>query len=116
MVIEDIGYSIARDDLFSLLSEFIDEQKRINRWSQHTVDDLLDQLLAFNLLETVQDNISFWHPSFRDYFAALKIANVKWEHLTTYVQDKKWQAVTVFLGGLLNNPERSISTSFRGIN
>ncbi len=104
MVIEDIGYSISQNDLLPLLSEFIDEQRRINRWPQQTVDDLLGQLLAFNLLEAVQDNISFWHPSFRDYFAALKIANIKWEQLTTFVQDKKWAAVTVFLGGLLNNP------------
>ena len=50
-----------------------------------TVYDLLEQLLAHNFLETLEDSVNFWHSSFRDFFAAQYICN--------YLPEAKWEII-----------------------
>jgi hypothetical protein len=69
-----------------------------------TVDDLLNQLLIHNFLMLLSGEVSFWHTSFRDYFAALAVVDLPEKEVVYYAQSREWAGVTAFVGGLLPDP------------
>jgi len=104
MVANGAGYSVSRQGAVQILKDTVDGFKKSHRWSyKHTVFDLLNQLLAHNFLESFGNEINFWHASFRDFFAALFIANLPWEQVTEHVKSKDWALATAFLDGLLSD-------------
>lgn len=108
MIADDFGYTIDRDSALNLLTQLVGEQLiKQHFWSshKHNIADLLDQLLIHNLLEISNNEISFWHASFRDFFAAIFIANMEspLEKATECASEQNWSLVTAFLNGLLPN-------------
>jgi hypothetical protein len=76
------------------------------RWpGGYTVDDLLNQLLAHNFLELLEGEVSFWHASFRDYFATLTVIDLPEEEIVKHAESREWAGVTAFVGGLVQNPQ-----------
>lgn len=61
----------------------------------------MDQLLTHNFLDLLGDEVSFWHSSFRDFFAARLVAELTTEQILELVTSSDWALVTSFLSGLL---------------
>jgi len=66
---------------------------------------LLSQLLTHNFLGSLDDEVSFWHASFRDYFAALAVLRLPEEQIVKHAEDREWASITAFVGGLLDKPD-----------
>jgi len=77
-----------------------------------TRDEVYRQLLSSNILVKYGSKVSFWHKSFRDYFAAYQLkqvyANKKrffWKHCVT----QEWAESLIFFVGLLDSPSDFIN-------
>ncbi len=55
-------------------------------------------------LVLLSGEVSFWHASFRDYFAALAVVDLSEKEIVHYAQSREWAGVTSFVGGFLPNP------------
>jgi HEAT repeat protein/energy-coupling factor transporter ATP-binding protein EcfA2 len=70
-------------------------------------DEILRQLFASHLLIKVGSQISFWHKSFRDYFAALKLkeifSNEPKKFLKRYATEG-WEESALFFVGIMHVP------------
>lgn len=100
---DDEKYSISRREALTVLQEVTSQLKDTYRWSyKHTIYDLLDQLIAHNLLESVGDGdeVGFWHSSLRDFFVARFLISLPLEQLLTQIQ-RDLPLVFAFVGGLL---------------
>jgi hypothetical protein len=105
MISDGARYTVSHQEALEILATSVQRFSTSFRWpGGYTVDNLLTQLLAHNFLEILGDEVSFWHASFRDYFAALAIIRLPENQITKHVQDRKWFSITAFVGGLLPNP------------
>lgn len=70
-------------------------------------DEILRQLFASRFLIKVGEQVSFWHKSFRDYFAALEIVEIftrePEEFVNQYVTER-WEGSILFFVGIMDVP------------
>lgn len=70
-------------------------------------DEILNQLFDSHILIKAGSQISFWHKSFRDYFAALKLKEIfskePKKFMKRYVTEK-WEDSLLFLIGIMDKP------------
>lgn len=118
MIADGYGYTIEQDSVFNLLTKLVNEhliKQHIWSSSKHNIADLLEQLLIHNLLEMLDNEVSFWHASFRDFFAAKYIVNLdsSLEEAAACASKQEWSLVTAFLDGLLPDsyPVREVLVS-----
>ena len=105
MVSDGARYAISRQETLEILAASVQRFSTSFRWpGGSTVDDLLTQLLVHSFLELVDDEVSFWHASFRDYFAALAVLRLPEEQIVKRAEGREWASITAFVGGLLENP------------
>ena len=70
-------------------------------------DEIYRQLLSSNILIKHGSKVSFWHKSFRDYFAALQLKQIytkKRKFFWKYCVTQKWADSLTFFVGLLDSP------------
>ncbi len=102
MVRDGNAFSLSRQNLLAILKDIVSDLDSAHLWSRkHTVYDLMRQLLAHNFLDSFADEVSFWHASFRDFFAARFVARLHLEQVIAHATKRDWALVTAFLGGLL---------------
>jgi len=105
MVSDGNRYAISRQEAMEILTDSAQTFRKRLRWPRDcTVDDLLSQLLTHNFLGLLDDEVSFWHASFRDYFAALAVLRLPEEQIVKRAEDREWASITAFVGGSLENP------------
>ena len=106
MVNDGNRYAIARQEAMEILTDSAQAFRKRLRWPRDcTVDDLLSQLLTHNFLGSLDNEVSFWHASFRDYFAALAVLRLREEQIVKHAEDREWASITAFVGGLLDKPD-----------
>ena len=69
-------------------------------------ETLFEQLVESHIIVREGDQLSFWHKSFRDYFAALKLVkehSISGKNIEKYVSPK-WDESLLFFAGLIDNP------------
>jgi len=69
-------------------------------------DEILVQLFKSHLLIKTGSQISFWHKSFRDYFAALELKRIFLKDHKRFMKcyiSKKWEESIIFLVGIMDN-------------
>lgn len=94
-------YSLSNQEGLLILRETASELQQSFRWpAAYTVDSLLDQLRAHNFLMSHRDTIEFWHPSFRDYFAALHLLRLPLEDMLHHIALLDKPILAAFVGGL----------------
>lgn len=90
----------AEEIIYSLLKEGRRDYKELG-------DTIKEQLLASHILIKVGTQVSFWHKSFRDYFAALELLKLfsrdPEEFVKQYVT-KRWEESILFLVGIMDDP------------
>ncbi|MBC2696677.1 MAG: NACHT domain-containing protein [Desulfobacteraceae bacterium] len=72
---------------------------------------ILNQLYSHNILIKSRSEVSFWHKSFRDYFAALELIKLYSNdpnHIDKYISEQ-WEESLIFFSGLINDPSDFIS-------
>jgi hypothetical protein len=105
MVSDENRYTISHQEALQVLQISAQQFSVALRWPGGcTVDELLDQLLIHNFLELQGDDVSFWHASFRDYFAALAVLRLLEEQIVEHAKSQEWLLVFSFVGGLLEDP------------
>ncbi len=94
------NYAISENDVVSKLSE-ITKHESVNFSSIN----LLDELVASGMLRKDGDSYTFWHASFREYFASeLLIDRIrKGQTISEFVLDSAWEQVVMFTYGLIDN-------------
>jgi len=69
--------------------------------------EILRQLFLHNILVKHGTQVSFWHRSFRDYFAALELLKLFSRDPEEFVKryaTKRWEESIVFLAGIMDDP------------
>ncbi len=93
-------YELTRQETENILIGFVQNLDKQFQWSrQNTIEDLLEQLSIHNFLEIFQDRISFWHSSFRDYFAAKYLIDESSETKWGYIESKQIPLFSSFVLG-----------------
>ena len=70
-------------------------------------DTIKEQLLASHILIKVGSQVSFWHKSFRDYFAALELVELFSRDPKEFVKryaTERWEDSILFLVGIMEDP------------
>lgn len=73
---------------------------------------ILNQLYTHNIIELSGYEVSFWHKSFRDYFAALELIKIYSEDSDNFNNrfiSEKWEESLIFFSGLMDNPSKFIN-------
>ena len=88
--------------------EIIDNLFREGRASYKDLrDEILRQLFLHNILVKHGSQVSFWHKSFRDYFAALELMDFfskEPEGFMKHCVAKEWENPIIFLAGIMDDP------------
>jgi len=78
---------------------------------KNLTDEILRQLYQSNLLKKVGSQISFWHKSFRNYFAALELKKIfskdPKKFMKRYVMEK-WEDSLLFFIGIIDKPSEFV--------
>jgi len=106
MIDHGSAYELTRRETEDILVEFIQALDNQFRWSrQNNISDLLEQLSIHNFLNLFQDRISFWHSSFRDYFAAKYLIDESSETKWDYIESKQIPLFSSFVLGFSSQDE-----------
>lgn len=92
--------SDAKEILDQLLKEGRQDYKSLR-------DEILRQLLKHNILVKHESKLSFWHRSFRDYFAAVELSilfSKRPKEFTKRYTSDRWQGAILFLVGIMEEP------------
>ncbi len=88
--------------------EIIDDVIKEGRTNYKDIrDELLRQLFKSHILIKVGTELSFWHKSFRDYFAALELVEIFQrdpEELMNQYATERWEGAILFLVGIMDDP------------
>jgi HEAT repeat protein/energy-coupling factor transporter ATP-binding protein EcfA2 len=113
IVLSKLAFSmIENEDLINIKEEkarkIIDAFLRDGRKNyKDLADEILKQLFASHILIKSNSLVSFWHKSFRDYFAALKLKEIflrePGEFIRRYITEK-WEKPILFLVGVMDDP------------
>lgn len=103
MIKEEDSVKVEEDKAKNIIDTFLKEG-RINY--KDIRDEILRQSLLHHILIKRDCKISFWHKSFRDYFASLELMNVflKSHNEFTRYATKKWEDSIIFLAGIVDDP------------
>jgi len=88
--------------------EIIDDVLKEGRTDYRNIrDEILRQLFKSHILIKVGTQVSFWHKSFRDYFAALKLVETfqrdPEEFMNQYATEG-WEGTILFFVGMVDDP------------
>ncbi|MCK4997840.1 HEAT repeat domain-containing protein [Candidatus Pacearchaeota archaeon] len=88
--------------------EIIDDFLKEGRTDYRNIrDEILRQLFKSHILIKLGTKVSFWHKSFRDYFAALKLVEIferNPEGFMNQYATERWEGAILFLVGIMDNP------------
>jgi HEAT repeat protein len=104
MVGEDDSVKIEEGKAKEIIDDFLKEGRTNYKDIR---DELLRQSFKSHILINVGTQVSFWHKSFRDYFAALELAEAfqrdPEEFVNQYVT-KRWEESILFFVGIVDDP------------
>lgn len=104
MVVEDDSVKIEEGKA----KEIIDDVIKEGRTNYKDIrDELLRQLFKSHILTKVGTELSFWHKSFRDYFAALELVDIFQrdpEELMNQYATERWEGAILFFVGIIVDP------------
>ena len=104
MVGEDDSVKIEDGKAKEIIDDFLKEGRTNYR---NIRDEILRQLFKSYILIKVGTQVSFWHKSFRDYFAALELVEIfqrdPEEFVDQYVTER-WEEPILFLVGIMDGP------------
>lgn len=104
MIEEENSIKIEEEKTKEIIDAFLKEGRTAYKDLR---DEILKQLFACHILIKTGSQISFWHKSFRDYFAALKLKEIfskePKKFMKRYVTEK-WEDSLLFLIGIMDKP------------
>ena len=88
--------------------EIIDDFLKEGRTDYRTIrDEILRQLFKSHILIKVGTQVSFWHKSFRDYFAALELVEIFQKNPEGFMNQyatERWEGAILFFVGMIDKP------------
>jgi len=104
MVMEDDSVKIEEGKAKEIIDDFLKEGRTDYK---NIRDEILSQLYKSHILIKVGTQVSFWHKSFRDYFAALELVEIfqrcPKEFVDRYVTER-WEISILFFVGIMDDP------------
>ena len=105
-------FMVGGDDLVKIeegkAKEIIDDVLKEGRTDYRNIrDEILRQLFKSHILIQVGTQVSFWHKSFRDYFAALELVEAfqrEPEEFMNQYATERWEGAILFFVGIMDNP------------
>jgi len=90
------------------VKEIIDNFLKEGRTDYKNIrDEILSQLYKSHILIKIGTQVSFWHKSFRDYFAALKLVEIFQKDSEGFMHQyatERWEGAILFLVGIMDDP------------
>jgi len=104
MVGEDDSVKIEEGKAKEIIDDFLKEGRTDYK---NIRDEILSQLYKSHILIKIGTQVSFWHKSFRDYFAALKLVEIFQRDSEGFMNEyatERWEGAILFLVGIMDDP------------
>jgi len=92
--------------------EIIDDFLKEGRTDYKNIrDEILSQLYKSHILIKIGTQVSFWHKSFRDYFAALKLVEIFQRDSEGFMNEyatERWEGAILFFVGIMDDPSHFV--------
>ena len=110
---EENKFIFTSDEFFTIVHPILEEyvkRKEIN--STFLKSDIINNLRGTGIIDVNNDEISFWHRAFLEYFASIEFSKQYQSNpviLKNYTGKRSWQSILLGTVGFLNNSTEFIS-------
>jgi len=104
MVGEDDSVKIEEGKAKEIIDDFLKEGRTDYK---NIRDEILSQLYKSHVLIKIGTQVSFWHKSFRDYFAALELVEIYQRDFGGFMNEyatERWEGAILFFVGIMDDP------------